>query len=429
MMVGILFGVLIGLVLLRVPLAWAMFIACLAAIVADDKPIMVMAMRTFDGLQAFPLLAVPLFLLAGMLCNATSITDRIMDLTAAMVWRMRAALAQINVVSSMLFAGVSGSSLADTAGTGVIIMPQMVKAGYPVPFTVALQAISSTIGNVIPPSIMMVIYGAFGNVSIGALFLAGIIPGMLIGFGQMILVHYMSKYYGWGENDFKGEKRPRFWKALKRGWAPLGVPVLIVGGIVGGVFTATESAAWVVVYVVLLGVFMRELKPKSTWEMAVETTKTVGLVMIMTSAAAVFGYMLAFYKFPEMTLGLFQAFGITRYGVLLAVVVLYLLLGTALESTPSIIMFLPTIQTLGDAVGIHPVQMGVIVVMCTALGMVTPPHGVCLMVSARIMKVHQKVAFGQVAILGTVSVAVILLAVFIEDVTLLIPRLLMPKFF
>ncbi len=429
-MIAILFGSFLICVLLRVPVGFGMLLSCFIVIMLDGLPPMLMALRIYEGLLPFPILAVPLFYVVGMLCNSTSITERIMNLAQALVGRVRAGLAMVNIVASMLFAGVSGSSTADTAGIGSVIMPQMIKAGYSKPFTVAVTACSSTLGNIIPPSIMMVIYGAFGNVSIGMLFLGGVIPGLLIGLGQMAVVYVLARRYDFGKEDFAGAGRARLLPALKGGLAPLGVPIVIIGGIVGGIFTPTESASAAIVYVLILGfVFFRELNLQKSRDLLVNGGKFVGLIMIMTSAAAVFGWLLAYNKFPETMVGLFEAFGAGRYGTLLAVVTLFLILGTVLESIPATIMFLPVIQALGDAASIHPVQLGCIVVMTTALGLVTPPHGVCLLVASKIMGIHPRRAMLMTVAFGGVGLAVILLCVFIPDLTLLIPRTLMAKYF
>ena len=376
-MITILFGSFLIFVLLRIPVGFGMLLSCLIVIVLDGLPPMLVPLRVLAALFPFPIIAVPLFYIVGILCNSTSITERIMNLARALVGRVQAGLAMVNIVASMLFAGISGSSTADTAGIGSVIMPQMIKAGYSRPLTVAITACSSTLGAIIPPSIMMVIYGAFGSVSIGMLFLGGIIPGLIIGFGQMAMVYVLARRYDFGKNDFAGVEGSRFLPAITGGLAPLGVPVVIIGGIVGGVFTPTESASAAILYVLLLGFFVfRELNLKTLAGLLIEGGRFVGLLMIMTSAAAVFGWLLVYYKFPETVVGVFETFGAGRYGVLLAVVTVFLVLGTVLESIPAIIMLLPIIQALGDGAGIHPVQMGVIVVMTTALGMVTPPHGV-----------------------------------------------------
>ena len=197
-MITLLFVSFFILFVLRIPVAFALFLSSLLVIVVGGIPPLVVIQKTFEGMTPFPILAIPLFYLVGILSNTGGFTDRIMDLARALVGGIRAGLAHVNIVASMLFAGVSGSSTADTAGIGAVLIPQMLRAVYSKPFTVAVTACSSTMGNVIPPSIMMVIYGAFGNVSIGMLFLGGFIPGLLLGLGQMAMVYYIARRYNFG---------------------------------------------------------------------------------------------------------------------------------------------------------------------------------------------------------------------------------------
>ena len=428
-MIGLLFGAFFGLILLRVPVAFALILASLLVIVVEGLPPSLIALRIFEGLTPFPILAIPLFFTLGLLCNSSGFTERIMLLARALVGRFRAGLAMVNIVASMLFAGISGSSTADTAGIGSVIMPQMLKAGYSRPFTVAITACSSTMGNIIPPSILMVIYGAFGNVSIGMLFLGGFIPGLLLGFGQMGLVYFLARRLDFGLDDMGGA-RPRLRTALGKGALPMGVPVVIIGGIVGGVFTPTESAAIAIFYVLLLSALVyREMSFRSLIRLLREGGRFVALPLIMTGAAAVFAWLLAYFEFPQTVVGLMEEFGASRYGVLLAVVVVFLILGTFLDTVPAIIMFLPIVQALGDSAGIQPVQMGIVVVMTGALGLITPPYGVCLLVASKIIDIRPRQAMGMTLLVGGVSLIVILLAVFVDDLTLILPRAIMPRFF
>ena len=427
-MITLLFVSFFGLILLRVPVGFALILSSFLVIVVEGLPPTLVALRLYEGLTPFPILAIPLFYSLGLLCNSSGFTERIMMVARALVGRFRAGLAHVNIVASMLFAGISGSSTADTAGIGSVIMPEMLKAGYTKPFTVAVTACSSTMGNIIPPSILMVIYGAFGNVSIGMLFLGGFVPGLLIGFGQMALVYVLARRYDFGVED-PGE-RPPVGRSLIRGMLPLGVPVVIIGGIVGGVFTPTESAAIAIFYVLFLSAFVyRELTFKSLRRLLQEGGTFVALPLIMTSAAAVFAWLLAYYEFPQVMVGVMEEFGATRYGVLAAVVFVFLILGCFLDTIPAIIMFLPIVQTLGDAAGIHPVQMGVVVVLTGALGLVTPPYGVCLLVASKIIDIHPRQAMVMTLMFGGVGLAVIILAVLMPEITLFLPKLLMAKYF
>ncbi len=428
MVLTVLFVTTIVFLLIRIPLGAGMLLASLIVVVMEGLPVEIVLVRIFEALLPFPILAVPLFYVAGLACNATTITERIMVLANALVGRLRAGLAHVNIISSMLFAGISGSSLADTAGIGSVLMPQMIKAGYSKSFVVALTATTSTLGNIVPPSLVMVAYGAFGNVSIGMLFLGGILPGLMFGFLMMGLVMFLSKFYGVGKEDYSSEPVP-LPPAIRGGWAPGLVPVIIVGGIVGGVFTATESAAVALLYILILGLVRRELSHRDIGKLMGETGRFVGLIMPLLAASVVFAWFLSYYEFPKMIVGVFDAFGVGRYGVLFSITILFLVLGTLIEPIPAIIMFLPTIHALSTAAGIHPVQVGVIVVMACAIGLATPPHGVCLLVASQIVGIHPRTAMLYTLLLSCVGLFVLLLAIFIPDITLLLPRLLMSKYF
>ena len=427
-MITLLFVSFFILFFLRIPVAFALFLYSLLVIIVGGIPPLVVIQKTFEGMTPFPILAIPLFYLVGILANTGGFTDRIMTLARALVGGIRAGLAHVNIVASMLFAGVSGSSTADTAGIGAVLIPQMLRAGYSKPFTVAVTACSSTMGNIIPPSIMMVIYGAFGNVSIGMLFLGGFIPGLLLGFGQMAMVYVIARRYDFGLED--PADRPRLLPSLWRGLLPFGVPVVIIGGIVGGVFTPTESAAVALVYVLALSLFyLRELTLRSLWEQLRTAGLFVPIPLIMVATAVLFGWVLAYHEFPETMVEVADLFGATEIGVFFFVAALFLVLGCFLDVIPAVIMFLPVIQTMGDAAGIHPVHLGVVVVLTSALGLVTPPYGVCLLVASQIADVPVRRTILMTLVVGSVSVVVILLAIFIPDLTLFLPRTLMPQYF
>ena len=302
MTIALLFVITIVFILIRIPLGAGMLLASLIVVVIEGLRIEIVPLRIFESLLPFPILAVPLFYVAGIACNATTITAQIMDLAHALVGRLRAGLAHVNIVSSMLFAGISGSSLADTAGIGSVLMPQMIKAGYSKSFVVALTATTSTLGNIVPPSLVMVAYGAFGNVSVGMLFLGGIIPGLMFGFLMMGLVIFLCTFFGVGKDDHSSERVPIL-PALRGGWAPGMVPVIIVGGIVGGVFTATESAAVAILYILILGLVRRELSLKEIIKLTGDTGKFIGVIMPLLAASVVLAWFLSFYEFPTMIVG------------------------------------------------------------------------------------------------------------------------------
>lgn len=427
-MIALLFIITVVTIFLRIPLGAGMYLACLIVILMEGLPLELIPLRTFEALLPFPILAVPLYYIAAVMCNLTSITERVMDIARALVGRTRAGLAHVVVVASMLFSGVSGSSVADTMAVGSVMIPQMTKAGYPKYFSVALIGTSTTLGNIIPPSILMVVYGAFGSVSIGMLFLGGFIPGIIFGASMMLTTYFVSKKTGIGAQDMGGEK-VKLLPALGRGWAPMLVPVLIIGGIVGGIFTPTEAAAGSIVYVLILGIALREMKMGKIAELLVESGKFIGLVMIMLSASAVFGWLLTYYHFPDLVVSTFDTYGVGYYGVFFSVLILFIVLGMIMETVPAIIMFLPTIQALSNSAGIHPVHMGLVVVMTCAMGVAVPPNGVCVLVAAKIAGIHPRGAQLMTSLYCAVGVLTIVLCILWPDVTLILPKIFMSKYF
>jgi tripartite ATP-independent transporter DctM subunit len=425
-MVALLFAAFLMLVVLRVPIGFALLTASLATIVAGGLPPVLVAQKMFEGLTPFPILAIPLFYLAGAFATQGGIGTRLINLSVALVGRFRGGLAQVDIVQSMVFAGISGSSVADTVGSGSVLIPQEIRNGYPPEFAVALTAITSTMGVIIPPSILAVIYGAYGNVSIGALFLGGAIPGLAIGFGLMLLVYVMARLNGYPTMNLAGN--PGVARTLLAAALPMGVPAIVIGGVVAGVFTATESAAVAVVYTVVIAMLVhRELSPRGLWNQLNDMGAFVAMPLMMTAAATLFGWLLSYYSFPDTLVGAAQYFGATQLGVLGFVVTLFIVLGCFLDSIPAIIMFLPTVQKLGDSVGIDPVHMGVVVILVLAWGLVTPPYGVCLLVAAQIGQIPARRAFRFVALFSVPILLVIAVSVLWADFSLWLPRTLLPE--
>jgi tripartite ATP-independent transporter DctM subunit len=300
--VALLFVTFFVLIFLRLPVAYALTLASLLIIVQEGLRADLVVQQMFQGLNSFTLLAVPFFLLAGQLLNSGLITDRLMRLAEVTVGWIRGGLAHINIVVSMIFAGMSGSSTADTAGVGAVIIPAMYKRGFDRRFTVALTAASSTMGSIIPPSIMMVVYGAQGGVSIGGLFLAGAIPGALIGVGLMIYSYFYAVKRG-----LPAEAAPsvrEFAIAWKEGLLPLLVPVIIIGGVLTGKFTATESGMVATVYVLfLMFVFYRSAKLSALPRILSDAAVLYSQPLLAVAAASVFGWLLAYFQAPQMIVG------------------------------------------------------------------------------------------------------------------------------
>lgn len=414
---------------LGVPLAFALLLSSVAVILFDPALNMVIvAMRIYSGIDSFVLLAIPGFMFSAFLMNRIGITEDIVAVSDVLVGRIRGGLGHVNVVSSMLMGGVSGSSTADVAGEGVIIIPAMIQKGYNKGFTAAITAASSTIGNIIPPSILMVIYGAVANVSVGALFIAGYIPGILVGLQQIVITYYYAVKEGiggqprlWG----KGERK----RILIRGLAPLSIMVVIIGGIVGGVVTATEAAALAAVWVIVLDLAVyHRLSWKVIHEVTLETGLLTAVVMFCVGTATLFGWLMAYYKVIEATEKVIGYFTYDPHVFLITVVVIFLILGTFMDPAPAIMIFVPVLVPIAQKLGIHSLHLGIIVVMTMDIGKITPPYGISLLMACAIAKIPLTESIRWTVVFWVAFVMLLLVIVFWPDLVLYLPRLLVPKF-
>jgi tripartite ATP-independent transporter DctM subunit len=425
--VAILFGAFFGLVLIRVPIAHSLVMSSALVIWLVDLNFDLVAQQMYNGLNSFTLLAVPFFLLAGQLLNAGQITDRLVRLAYAMVGWVRGGLAHINVVVSMIFAGMSGSATADTAGVGAVLIPAMVKRGFDRRFTVAITAASSTMGVIIPPSIMMVIYGAAGGVSIGGLFLAGAIPGLLIGLVQMAYCYYYAV-----KNDIPAEQRAslrEFGAALKGGFLPLLVPVIIIGGVLTGKFTATEAGMIACVYTIfLIFVVFRSADWREMPKVLTDAAVIYAQPLLAVAGAMVFGWLLAYFDAPAQIAELSGPVARDPTLALLFICAVFIVLGTFMDAIPAIIIFMPIIEELVRSSGANEIHTGLVVVITLALGLVTPPYGLCLLLACVIGKIKVSEVMSQMWVFYALFMAVVLPIIFIPEIALFLPRLVMPQF-
>jgi len=422
----LLFALLGVLIIAGVPIAMALVLTAFGVIWLDPRLThWVMFQRMYNGMDSFVLLAVPLFLLAGNLMNAARITDRLITLCMRLVGHIRGALAHVNVMVSMLFAGVSGSSTADSAGVGTVLIPAMKREGYPVHFAVAVTAASSVMGIIIPPSINMIVWGALTNTSIAGLFLGGILPGILIGVAQLALnMGYVRRY------DVPVRQRASLAELMssgKDGLLAAGIPVVIIGGITLGIVTPTEAAVIAVLYALALGALVyRELNPRQVLDASTATVRLCSLSLFSLVGAAIFGYLISFYQIPPK---LMAGVNITDPIVLLLIMtVVMLIIGTFMDSLPAMAVLAPISQPLAMQAGVHPVQFGVIAVMALGLGLITPPYGLCLMISAKIGGIPLLKALATTLLYLAIMLAVILLLIVYPDLVLAIPRALVPDF-
>ncbi len=371
---------------MNTPIAIAIGAASVTAIlVQGDFSLMMVVQRMFSGTDSFHLMAVPLFMYVGIIMEKGGISQRLIDLANALAGWLPGGLAAVTIVSAMFFAGISGSAAADAAAVGAVLIPAMKRSGYEPDFAAAVQASGGSLGVIIPPSIPMIIFGFLTGASIGQLFAAGIIPGLLIGISLIAVSSIISHRRGYApETRFSPS---RVWTAFRRAGLALGAPVIILGGILLGIFTATESAAVAVVYSLFVSmVVYKKIKPREIYTIIVNGSVTSSIVMFIIATASVFSWVAAVEDIPAALAG--GILGITDNRILLLLIIngVLLIAGTFVETTAALILLVPMITAMLPSLGIDIIQLGVIVVTNLAIGMLTPPMGICLIVSSAISK-------------------------------------------
>ena len=424
---ALLFGVFFLLLVLRLPVAVALGLACLPMLALEPQlSLMLLVQETFNAYNSFILLAVPFFLLTANLMNIGGITDRLVRLSRALVGRMPGSLAQVNVVLSIFFAGISGSSTADAASQGKIFIEAQVKEGYDISFSVAITAVSAVMAVIIPPSILMIVWGGVLTTSIGALFLAGIIPGLLIGLVQMATVHVYAKRRGYPTyaSSSLNEMLRAFWVSIPA----LMTPVIIIGGKIFGWFTATESAAVAVIYAVVLSVLVyREMDLKGLYGALLDTGRLAGVTLFCVGTASAFGWIMAYYQIPQALLGNILSWGMGPIGAGLFIAFVFLVVGCFLDAIPAIIIVGAILQPLAKSVGMDPVHFAMIGIVSLAFGLVTPPYGLCLMISCAIVNVRMSTVLKDVIIMLLPMLGVLLMVIIWPQVSLFLPGLISPE--
>jgi len=419
MELGLIVVFFVALIILGIPIAFAIGIAALTGVATiSGIPNTVIPMKMFYGLNSYVLLAVPLFVLTANLMNRGKISRKLIDFSIALVGRKPGGLAHANVMVSMLFAGVSGSSTADTAGVGKILIPNMTQKGYSSEMSVGVTAASSTIGSIIPPSITMVIYGGLTNTSVGQLFIGGMIPGLLIGFGMMAVISYFAKR---DNLPVVGKvSRHYFLILLKDALPAMITPLIIIGGIVGGIYTPTEAAAFSAVYAYCIGAFYyKTIKLSDLPDIFIDTLKLSCLSLFALAAASALGEFLGYFKINTMVAEFFSDLGGNKYLFMFIIVLFFLFVGTFMDAIPAMVLFVPVVYPTALAIGVDPVQLGIIVIITLSIGLVTPPYGLCLLISSTIGGLPLSKSFASV--LPYISViTLVLLAIIIFPFLLLI---------
>ncbi len=367
-----------------VPVAISLAGASLIYVMLEGvQPHLVVLHRMIGGVDSFPLLAIPFFIMAGSLMNSAGITNRIYDFALALVGWLKGGLGHVNVVGSVIFAGMSGTAVADAGGLGNIEIRAMRDHGYPVDFAVGVTGASSTIGPIIPPSLPFVIYGVMANASIGKLFAAGLIPGLVMALTMMFMVTYYAHTRGW-HRDAKFSI-VNLWTTSKRAFLPLLTPVILIGGMTTGIFTPTEAAIAATAYAILLGmVVYRTLSVKKFVKVSLETAETTAIILLIVAGASIFGYLITLTKVTDNVSALVLSVTEEPWIILLLVNVFLLVVGCFMETIAAITILVPVLLPLMERIGVDPVHFGLVMVLNLMIGLLTPPVGMVLYILARV---------------------------------------------
>ncbi|MBW1659249.1 MAG: TRAP transporter large permease [Deltaproteobacteria bacterium] len=406
------------------PVAFCLGFTAFAGLLGKGMMLSIMAQRMFTGIDSFPLMAVPFFVLAGELMNRGGTTRRLIDFANVLVGRIPGGLAHTNIVASMFFGGISGSAVADAAAMGTILVPGMVRKGFNPGFSAAVTAASSTMGPIIPPSIFMVIMGVTTGLSIGGLFAAGIIPGLLLGLSMMVLSYFMAIKHHYPRETIPFNVKTISKAALSAGPALL-APVIILGGILGGIFTATEAAAVAVLYAFFLGtVIYRELSLKEIKDVFIQSGVTTAVLLLIIGMANIFSWVLTAEQIPTRIAHSLLTLTHNPYLILLLMNIFLLFIGMFLEGGAAIIILAPTLLSVATTVGITPLHFGFVMVLNIVVGLLTPPLGVCLFVVAGVTGLDFSTIIRSVLPFLALEIAVLLLVTYFPALILFIPKLL-----
>jgi tripartite ATP-independent transporter DctM subunit len=422
----IMFGVFFALLVLRVPVAFALGLACLPIFLIEDRLTpQNLVQETFNAYNSFILLAVPFFLLTANLMNVGGITTRLVRLSRDLVGHFPGGLAQVNVVLSLFFAGISGSSTADAASQSKIFIEAQRKEGYHDSFSVAITAVSAVLAVIIPPSILMIVWGGLLTVSIGGLFLAGIVPGVLIALVQMGTVHVYAKLRNYP--TYPRATLIETIKAIGVAIPALMTPVIIIGGKIFGWFTATESACIAVLYAAALTMLVyREMDFKGLHHALLETGRLTGVALFCVGTASAFGWLLAYYQIPRALLEGVATWGMGPIATGFFIAGVFLIVGCFLDAIPAIVIVGTVLEPLAKSAGLDPIHFAMIGIVSLAFGLVTPPYGLCLMISAHVAKMRVVDTLKDVFIMLIPMFLVLALVIMVPQVSLFLPRLFPP---
>ena len=423
MIILLMFLILFSLLIIGVPVAVSLGLASLFFIVLEGIPNIVLLHNMVNGINSFPLIAIPFFILAGHLMNTGGITNRIFDFARSLVGWLPGGLGHVNIGASVVFAGMSGAAVADAGGLGNVEIKAMKDAGYDTDFSVGITAASSTIGPIIPPSLPLVIYGVMADTSIGQLFVAGLIPGLLMAFSLMVMVSWYAKIRKYTKDDHFNIKV--LWNTFKRASIPLLTPVIIVGGISTGVFTPTEAAIAAVAYSLFLGLFVyKTLSFQKILKVSQETIETTASILMIVAASTIFAWILTANQFATFFADQLLSFTDNRILILLIITLLILVIGCFMETIAAITILVPVLLPIAIQIGIDPVHFGIILILNLMLGLLTPPVGMVLYVLAKVSDIPFERCVISTAPFLIPLVVVLLLLTFIPSITMWLPTLI-----
>ena len=426
MVCAVLFIVLIIALVVNVPVGIAIGVSSLAAVLADGRlSSTYIVQQLVTSADSFPLMAIPLFILAGELMSAGGVSKRILNVCNVFFGRITGGLAIVTVIVCMFFAAVSGSGPATVAAVGSMVVPTMLEKGYSKSFTLALIATAGSIGVVIPPSIPMVIYGVSTSTSISGMFMAGVLPGILRGIGLIICCYFYCKKQGWKGDDRRytvKEKLAAVWDAK---WALIN-PVIILGGIYAGIFTPTEAAAVAAVYAFICGTFIhRELNIKNIFDPIAASCSTTGTTMVIIGCATAFTKILTIQRIPDMITKGISGLTTNYVLILLLINLLLLIVGCFMDTTPAMMVLSPILLPIALSIGMNPIHFGVIMVVNLAIGFITPPLGINLFVAARVGREPLETVTSGIMRFMVVMLICLMLITFIPAISMLIPNAFM----
>ena len=409
--------------LIGIPISFALGLVSVGILSLQDFNLLIVIQRMFGGVDSIALIAIPLFMLSGELMFRGGMSERLVDFADTLLGPMPSGLAMVSILACMFFAAITGSAIAATAAIGGIMIPLMKEKGYDYTFSAPLLACGGSIGPIIPPSIPLLVYGTLANVSVGALFIGGVVPGILMGIGLMIFCYFIGK-----KRHYVGREKAATLKEIlstgKDTVLALIMPVIIIGGIMTGIFTPTESGAVAVFYALVVSILVyHQMTWKTFWEALVNSAKSSGQVLVVVACASLFTWVITVNQVPQAVTAYLKAAITNKYMLLLIINIILLIAGTFIDTTSAIVIFAPLFIPLVKAMGIDLIHFGLIIAVNLTIGMCTPPLGVCLFVSGSIAKISLKDQMHDLLPMLGVLIVVLLLVTYIPELTLFLPRI------